>query len=314
MKSNSYQKLAVTTVIATVVLIFVGGLVRAAGAGLGCPDWPTCFGMWIPPTTADALPAEFNADRFNPYLTWLEYINRLIGVIIGLLITATFAFSFRYRRTDPVITWSAGVAFTLVLFQGWLGGQVVRSGLNTGMITFHMVLAMIIVTVLLFTAYKAASDDYLNIHLREGTGKRLITAGGILLGLVLVQMVLGTQVREMVDIVKNMPGAPPREAWLDQLNSWIYPAHRSFSWFIILAAGLFWWINRSSSRTYMLRVLGNTIVILVIVQAFIGAGMEWFGMPGLFQVLHLTGVALLICAIVLHMLMVGFSNRTAETR
>ena len=101
MKLNAYQKTAIVTVFATLFLILVGGLVRAAGAGLGCPDWPKCFGTWIPPTSADALPAGFDESQFNVWKTWIEYINRLIGVLIGFLITATFALSFRYRKEKP---------------------------------------------------------------------------------------------------------------------------------------------------------------------------------------------------------------------
>ncbi|MDX1672627.1 MAG: COX15/CtaA family protein, partial [Balneolaceae bacterium] len=130
MKFNSYQKIALTTVFATLFLIFVGGLVRAAGAGLGCPDWPKCFGLWIPPVSAAELPAGYDPSQFNVFKTWLEYVNRLIGVVVGMLITATFVLSFRYRKNDPAVFYSSLAAFLLVVFQGWLGGQVVISGLS----------------------------------------------------------------------------------------------------------------------------------------------------------------------------------------
>ena len=83
MKLNLYQKTALITIAATFFLIFVGGLVRASGAGLGCPDWPKCYGLWIPPTTVEGLPSEFDESAFNAVKTWTEYVNRLIGVLIG---------------------------------------------------------------------------------------------------------------------------------------------------------------------------------------------------------------------------------------
>ena len=199
MKLNFYQKTAITTVIATVVLIFVGGLVRAAGAGLGCPDWPQCFGMWIPPTTVAELPSQYDASLFNPLHTWLEYINRLIGVLIGFLITLTFAASFKYRKSDRVITYFSALAFVMVLFQGWLGGQVVRSGLSAGMITIHMIIAMALLATLFYATFRSLRSR-ITLSLNPSLKKHLLIVSGALLLITLVQMIMGTQVRESVDI------------------------------------------------------------------------------------------------------------------
>lgn len=314
MSLNRYQKLSIATVIATLFLIFVGGLVRAAGAGLGCPDWPTCFGMWIPPTTADALPSGYDAAQFNVMHTWLEYVNRLTGVIIGLLITATFFFSFRYWKKDRVIPIASGLAFLLVLFQGWLGGQVVRTGLSEGLITLHMMLAMVIVTVLLFTAFRVTGNR-LNLILDNNTVKRsLLWTGVILLMVTLIQLVLGTQVREMVDVIKNMPSPLPREEWIHALDGWLYPVHRSFSWAILVISILLFWLNRRWSTSRLFRLTSITVLILVVIQMGVGFGLERAGMPGIFQVFHLLGSALLICALVLHILMVWFSKLSVDSR
>lgn len=307
MNLNRYQILSITTVAATILLIFVGGLVRAAGAGLGCPDWPTCFGMWIPPVSAGELPAGYDAEQFNVFHTWLEYFNRLVGVVIGLLISAVFIFSFRYIKTDRVITLSSGIAFILVLFQGWLGGRVVQTGLSTGMITLHMITAMAIVIVLLFTAFRSMNRR-LDSTLPERIRKKLMTAGVVLLFLTLIQMILGTQVREMIDVVKNVPEPPPRALWLNQVDNWIYPLHRSFSWLVIISAFILTGFARSAHVPLSIRRMGYIILLLVAFQVLLGAGLEWLGMPGVLQVLHLTGIALLISAIFLHLLMTGFSQ------
>ncbi len=310
MKLNLYQKTAITTVLATLLLILIGGLVRAAGAGLGCPDWPQCFGMWIPPTSAAELPAQYDASKFNVFHTWMEYVNRLVGVLIGFLITLTFIFSFKYRKIDKVITIASGVAFILVLFQGWLGGQVVRSGLSAGMITIHMVVAMIIVNTLLFATFKAMNDK-LSISLNRSTKKKLLWISGAILVITLVQLILGTQVRESVDVAKNVLELP-RSEWLD-LSSWLYIIHRSFSWVVIILGGVLVYYNRKLNAPKILVQLGYAIVGLIILQMFLGFGMEWLDIPGILQLLHLVSVAVLICIEFLYMLMIGFSQKRTKT-
>ena len=103
---DNYRQLAFVTLAAVYFLIAVGASVRASGAGMGCPDWPTCFGQWVPPTSETQLPSNYQeiyadlgyADtRFNVVKTWTEYLNRLIGVGIGLLIFLTAVFSWRLR-------------------------------------------------------------------------------------------------------------------------------------------------------------------------------------------------------------------------
>ena len=306
-KLNAYQKVALLTVFATLFLILVGGLVRAAGAGLGCPDWPKCFGVWIPPTNVAELPAGFDPALFNPVHTWLEYVNRLIGVLIGFLILLTFALSFRYRKTDPVITISSGVAFVFVLFQGWLGGQVVRSGLSAGMITIHMVMAMIIVNVLLYATYRANRERW--SYPLDASNRTFFKKIGILLLVVtMIQLVLGTQVREMVDVAKNTHDLP-REMWLNT-EDLLYRIHRSFSWFVLILAGVLFFKIKKEHVRGIFRRIGFTIVLLIILQMFLGLGMERLGMPGVFQLLHLVSVAVLICAEFLFVLISNPSGRT----
>lgn len=311
MKLNTYQKTAITTVCATIFLIFVGGLVRAAGAGLGCPDWPKCFGMWVPPTSVADLPSQFDASQFNVFKTWTEYLNRLVGVVIGLLITATFLLSIRYRKSEPAVFYSSAAAFVLVLVQGWLGGQVVVTGLNEWLITLHMVLAMIIMTVLLYAVFKATSHNIAEISISPDTRQWLFWTGIALLAVTMVQVVLGTQVREAIDVIKNSPSPPPRDTWLQTVGL-LDELHRSFSWSVFLLGGGVLYLAKWKANSSLLAKLGTGIFGLILFQTLIGIGLYYLGMPPVYQVFHLVGVAFLICGEFL-LLLVLREGRRRET-
>ena len=292
MKLNRYQKVALTTVGATIFLIFVGGLVRASGAGLGCPDWPKCFGMWIPPTSPAELPSQFDLSQFNVFKTWTEYINRLIGVVIGLLITATFVLSFRYRKTEPAVLYSSGAAFVLVLVQGWLGGQVVMTGLSEWLITLHMLLAMIIMMTLIYAVFKASAKD-LTVQLSPNTNRLLFVVMAILMVSTFVQLIMGTQVREVIDVLKNLSDPPPRETWIGRVGL-IDEVHRSFSWVVFIAGGVLFYLTRWWTQSEIIKNIGTAVFGLILLQILTGVGLYYLGLPPVYQVVHLTGIAFLI--------------------
>lgn len=319
MKLNFYQKTAISTVGATLFLIMVGGIVRASGAGLGCPDWPKCYGLWIPPMQVSDVPAGFDLASFNALKTWTEYINRLIGVLVGFFITANFLSSIRYRKTKPSVTISSFTALVLVLFQAWLGGQVVRSGLSTGIITLHMLLAMIIVGVLLFASFKS-KEEFVLIRLHASQKRQFINYGIALGILVVVQMILGTQVREGVDTIKDVLLAPNRSLWIEELGL-VYKVHRSFSWVLLLTTIAFSYRfftyysalssnERKENRLFI--VLSVAIPIGIVSQILVGVGLQWLHMPGLLQVLHLIGVALLLSVLFIYMLILTQRTTTSE--
>ncbi|MFM8439600.1 MAG: COX15/CtaA family protein, partial [Candidatus Kapaibacterium sp.] len=138
-QSTVFRRLAVLTIVSVFLLIAVGSIVRVTGSGMGCPDWPTCFGRIIPPTSVRELPADYKtrwavqgkeiAD-FNAFHTWTEYLNRLLGVLIGIFIFATFLASLRWRRSDRQVTLASLAALLFVMFEGWLGAKVVEHDLR----------------------------------------------------------------------------------------------------------------------------------------------------------------------------------------
>ena len=302
MKLNPYQKTAITTVFATLFLIFVGGLVRATGAGLGCPDWPKCFGTWIPPTSLAGLSPKFDPSQFNVWKTWIEYINRLVGAIIGLLIIATFMRSFRYRVGKPGVFYSSIVALLLVLVQGWLGGQVVKSGLSEWMITIHMILALVIVNILLYAAFKSTSE-FLTIRLSESSRCVLYRTGVVLLILTLIQLVIGTQVREAVDVIKEAANPLERSTWIGNIGT-IFLVHRSYSWLLLVSGAFLGCKLFKVEKKGLITKIGYANIGLIMLQILVGIGLEFLDMPPAFQVIHLVGIALMVSGQFLFLLII----------
>lgn len=218
------------------LLILAGGIVRATGSGMGCPDWPKCFGQWVPPTHESQLPPDYQTryatahigvEPFNAAKTWTEYLNRLLGAITGLLVVGVFLASLSLRRTDGLLTWVAGAVVVLVGLQAWLGKLVVERNLHGGTVTLHMLLALLIVGLLIWVAQRP-----LRVQLAAFAPLPLALAWGCV-ALDGVQVALGTQVREAVDVVAAT--ATDRSEWL-QVVGGRFSVHRSFSILVLGAA------------------------------------------------------------------------------
>lgn len=311
--TKGFFKLCLTTLVAVYFLIAVGGIVRATGSGMGCPDWPKCFGSWVPPTSVEQLPENYKdsyaqyrdkknqkfvrllhsigmhqtADQisndktilieadFNPVKTWIEYLNRIVGVIIGLLIVLLFARSINYRKSHPSIFWLALATLVAVLFQGWFGSIVVSTNLTQWTITVHMFLAMVIVAILVYLLW-ISREQPLQIE-ATGSVKWWLIICAVLL---LIQTFFGTQVREAID---RLAGAS-RETWIGSLGG-EFIIHRSFSWVIVLAHGyLLWKLYKTSSA----KALTTTLMVLILASVFSGVGMAYGGVPPFLQPIHLT--------------------------
>jgi len=296
-----YRRLAWITLASVYFLILVGGSVRASGAGMGCPDWPTCFGSWIPPTSEIQLPSNYQeiyaelgyADtRFNVVKTWTEYINRLIGVTIGFLIFLTAIYSWFCRAHDPFIFKASGAAFIMVGFQGWLGSKVVGSNLQPGLITIHMLVALAIVATLLF-ALAQSRRGIMESQPVSSIDSRFEKWLYIVLGFTVVQVAMGTQVREMTDFIREAQGEGLRSTWIEAMP-WFFYAHRSFS-AIVLFSNI--WLARlliiSLGWKHTLTRLTLIMIAVVGISVLSGAALGHLGMPAMIQPTHLLAASLL---------------------
>jgi len=323
MKRN-FRKAAKITLVLVYLVIIAGAVVRMTGSGMGCPDWPKCFGYYIPPTDISQLQwqpefgynagqviireealwvakTEFttgnNYDKINwePYQkhdyavfnalhTWIEFINRLFGALAGIATLFLALASSSFWREDKKVTLISWLVVLGMGFQAWLGATVVYSVLEPVKITLHMVMALFIVALLVYLIYRTDS-----ISKNGKYDKKVTLTIWIALGLTLIQIILGTQVRQFVDHQIDLFGENARDIWLVNPSLQFY-IHRSFSILVVL-------INLYLAYSIPQKKLGyskiNWVIGLLFVEVITGIVMYYFHFPFASQPLHLILAAFL---------------------
>lgn len=239
---RKFQQVLFLAVFGTYLVILAGAIVRGTGSGLGCPDWPRCFGQWIPPMDISELPQDYKeiykisgktiAD-FDPFKTWTEYINRLLGVLLGLSIVTLFGMSFKMREYERNLPWFCGGLLILILIQGGVGALVVSTHLKPFIITIHMFLAVILLFGLLYL--RKYCDDLQDTSIVQKVDPKALFITRVLTGLTFVQVLMGTQVRQHVDHLIRDTQVATHLTVIDHLGAMFY-IHRTFS---LLIVGLF---------------------------------------------------------------------------
>jgi len=287
----SYKNYTWFIVIFVFLVVLAGGIVRTTQSGMGCPDWPKCFGMWVPPTKVEQLPADFvkylskqDIDHtFNVYHTWIEYINRLLGAILGLLILIHLAWTFRLRKVlDTSIIITSILMLVGVLFTGWLGKVVVDNNLAVIKVTVHMLSALVLAILPMFIIVKLNKVQWLS-------SKYSVVLPIVLLLFCLVQLYLGTSVRESIDEISKSLNYGGREQWIGRLDS-VFDIHRTFSWSILLVAVYLFYKSGYA-------IVEGVILGLVLFLFFLGLLFVYASFPAFVQPLHLLSSMMLITVI-----------------
>ena len=279
-----FAKLTLAAAVATFVLIAVGGLVRATDSGLGCPDWPLCFGDWIPPADLHA---------------WIEHSHRLIAaVFVGPLVGAVGLITvFSRRRRDRPLLAAAVVAGVLVIVQSLLGAAVVLGGLAAELVTAHLGMALTVLAATIFIADRAANGSMPSLHHRPALTRLVAITGLAIFG----QMLLGSWVT----------GHDAGLAYADfpLMNGSVLPAvlgseqaahlaHRGMS---LVVAGLVawtWMAVRRETVAPLPRRLAAILAVLVVVQIALGGLNVLSRLSAFFVVPHLAvGAAMWAVAI-----------------
>lgn len=300
------------------LVIAAGAVVRMTGSGMGCPDWPKCFGYYIPPTEASELDwqAQKNYEKgqviildqelrvskkdftsgekyqqknwepytkhdyaiFNPWHTWIEYINRLLGALAGLA-TLVLAFaSIKYWKRQSRVTILSWLVVFGMGFQAWLGATVVYSVLEPVKITTHMLMALLIVAMLLYIIYTVNTEDKAIKY-----DKTTLNIAIFALVLTLIQIILGTQVRQFVDDQIDLVGEEAKSLWLQNPSLHFY-IHRSFSILVALTNIFLAYriikLNLGHIKIYW-------VLFILIIEVFSGIAMYYLDFPFASQPLHL---------------------------
>jgi cytochrome c oxidase assembly protein subunit 15 len=295
-----FRMFAYLATAAVYFLIFLGGLVRVSGAGLGCPDWPRCFGRWIPPLDTSQLPPDIDSSLFNFTLAWIEYINRLVGVAVGLLIAVVAVLALVKYRSHLRIVLPAVAAALLTAFQGWQGSRVVASGLEPLLVSSHLVIAFMIAGLMVWVSVQAY-----HLGRRREPGSplhpgRLRLWLGILWLLTLGQVVLGTRVREALEAAAESFPLLADSALTGQIGAvkYVHPALA-----VVVAAVTILLVYRlmtgSGPLSPLLWQAGWSMAGLVLLQLVFGIILIWLGLPAVTRLLHLWVAGLLMGVVLL---------------
>lgn len=312
--SRWYVRLNWIALVLIFAVIIAGSVVRTTGSGMGCPDWPKCFGSWVPPTDVRELPADYKevygeqrvkkvekfarfltsigmketAEKikkdpsvyeelpFNAGKTWTEYMNRWAGFLAGNAVLIAFLWTLvRYRKHRKLLFLSLGTLIAISL-NGWFGSIVVATNLVPWTITVHLFLALLVVVLQLMILRRIVPTYQKQLNLPVGMKWLLI----VILLITTYQMFLGTQVREYIDeLTKQGLG---RESWSERFG-WSFFIHRSFSWLVLVLILLLAYLNH---KTEKIKAIYWAVGCLAL-ELIGGVLLAYANMPGLVQISHL---------------------------
>jgi len=338
--SRLFSKLAKLALLFTYFIVLAGGFVRMTGSGMGCPDWPKCFGFFVPPTSESEITwqknikynigqmlihndtlwvsqgnfiSNTNFDRknwepykkhnyakFNAFHTWAEYINRCIGAITGLFVLALFFLSIFKKNMTYEFIGSLSL---LVLFglQAWIGGEVVFSVLNPFKITIHMFVALIIVCILFLLIHITSKLDSRKIITYQKNINFLLI---LTLGFSLIQIFFGTQVREFVDGLSS-----DKSTWIYQIENSQIKIHQLIAVFVFIF-NVYLCVSIAGKHNSIKQIPKEVFFILITLVCLIFSGviMLTFNFPGLAQLTHLFSAFILFGAQFNLFLKINFGN------
>ena len=176
-RSTTFERLAFVTAAMTYLLVVIGAIVRSTNSGMGCPDWPTCHGSWIPPIGDSAA--------------WIEWVHRGVAVVIGFLVLGLVVLAFRNHRRQRSVLISTVLALVLTGFQAYLGKVTVDTSNAGDTVTAHLASALALLGLLTYIAIRARYPAALP---RRGASQRMTLALAFLAVAIYTLLLFGSQV------------------------------------------------------------------------------------------------------------------------
>lgn len=139
-RSIAYYHIAGLTLGVTYIVMLLGAYTSAIGAGLACPDWPTCYGTWVPFLHERII----EQSAYSLRQIFAEWVHRTLAMIAGLLIAATALLAWRRETIPAAAKWGATIAFVLLPIQVFLGRLTVTRALKPVIVTTHLGTAILI--------------------------------------------------------------------------------------------------------------------------------------------------------------------------
>jgi cytochrome c oxidase assembly protein subunit 15 len=270
-----FRRVSIASLVATLLLVAIGGLVRATKSGLGCgTDWPDCSGRLLPALETRAEIIEFS--------------HRLMASVVVILIGVLVALAIRHHRRTPAILWPSVGAFALVMWQAILGMIVVKLELEAESVVLHLATALALVALLVYLAAAgAAVDGGLSAEPQRHTSRKASAAAGA----VLVLMLVGSYVtgREAGYVFSDWPLMGGR--LIPDLGVELYAIHFVHRVLAVVVGGIVLAIALSIIRSKSARPLPTRLAYVALggfaTEVLVGAGNVWTELNSALVTIHL---------------------------
>lgn len=313
-QGRAYRRLVFLAWFLTLDLIMFGAFVRLTDSGLGCPDWPGCYGHFSPLGAHESIRQALESMPYGPvsaFQAWIEMIHRYAGAALGLLIIGFTGLAWRLRRTlahGPAL--ATGILF-LVCLQGAFGAWTVTHRLMPLVVTTHLVLGMSLLALMTWLA--AREKPHAPVPAAAAGGRRWMI---LALAVLLLQLALGGWVSTNYAALACMDFPTCHGAWLPPMDfhegfallrglgrlssgeiisqdalTAIHWTHRNFAFAVLILLGCLAWRWR---RTPGLRGPARLLLILLGLQALTGLTTIFFQWPLPIAVMHNGGAAGLV--------------------